>query len=333
MKGRNLALLLVALGILIAIYAIQQLSTGKKSVSESVVQILPDFNSSSVNMIKAYKQGYPDSGLAFAKQDGKWAVTNYFNAPGKESEIDKLLNDVKSMQGEVRSTNTELFAEYQIGDSAALHLEFDSSDGSLLSHILVGKGVPQASQSSFVRKFGSATVYKTDQNLLSRFAAWDAEPWKRLPAKRWTELSITDTDKEQVKAMEIVANGKRYMFERLQEENPDTAAPPKYTWKQVEPTKGRMLEDSQIQSILGRITRLTASDIVGREQSGEYGLIKAKYTAGFTSDDGSVVRVNFGNEADTTSKARYVSVDGSPFVYQVVKNNFDSVFETPFKKD
>ena len=158
MRSKNLVTLAIVLGILIIIYLVQTLGTDKKSISESLVNIYPDFSSSSVSYIKVFKQDYPDSGLSFAKKDGQWLISSYFNAPAKVTDIDKLLDDVNKLQGEIRSTKPELFPDYEIADDAALHLEFMGPDSTDLAYLLIGKGVPQASQAGFARKNGSDTV-------------------------------------------------------------------------------------------------------------------------------------------------------------------------------
>ena len=333
MKSKNLGILVAVLAVLIVIYLIQQFSSGKKSVSESLIQLYPDFNSSSVNFIKVYKQDYPDSGLSFVKKDGKWQVASYFYAPAKENDIDKLLTDVKSMQGEIRSTKADLFEDYDIADDAALHLEFQGPDSAIIAHFLVGKGVQQSSRSSFVRNYNADTVYMANQNFLSRFAVWNAEPSKKMPDKRWADMVMTHVDKEQIQSIEIKAKRKTYLFTKNEEPSEDTLAPPKYVWKQVTPKKGKVLEDKDIQSILGRITGLNASDIVSRESNPEYGLTKPEYTVNVITGEGQATKINFGIEADTTSKAHYAMVEGQPFIYNVANYHFEAMFVNPFKTE
>ncbi|MCD6163224.1 MAG: DUF4340 domain-containing protein [candidate division Zixibacteria bacterium] len=333
MKNKNFAVLIGVLVILIAIYLFQQLNTGKKSISESMINVFPDLKASSVSAIKVYKQDYPDSGLSFVKKDGAWLISSYFNAPAKENDIDKLLSDIKTLQGEVRSTKAELFDDYDIADSIALHVELLRPDSSELVHMLVGKGVPQASKSSFVRKFNADTVYIANQNFLSRFAVWNAEPAKKMPSKRWAEMKMTDVDKELVISFEIKAKRKLYRFEKKQVPTEDTTAPPKYIWEQIKPKKGKILEDKDIQPILNRIVTFNSQEIINDEILKEYGLTKPKYSVSFTTVDGKSTIVSFGNAIDTTSNAYYTSVDNKPFVYKVAKYNFESIFVNPFKDD
>lgn len=333
MKSKNLIALVVVLGILIVIYLIQNLGSDKVSVSESLTDLFPDFNSSSVTMIKAYKHLYPDSGLTFIKTDGDWYVESYFNAPAKESEIDKLFTDIKKIQGEVRSTSQDLFPDYEIADDVALHVEFLGSDSSQIAHILFGKGVPQASRSSFMRNFGSDTVYMANENFISRFAVWNAEPSKKMPAKRWIELNLAAFDKEQVKSIELIDRKKAYLFEKHEEiVTADTIETTKTVWTQVKPDKDK-LEEKKITDLLNRVSSLRGMDIISTEILPEYKLDKPSQTVGVTLDDGTAYRFGFGGEADTTSNSRYLKVEGKPHVYTVAKYTYESIFVNPFKEE
>lgn len=333
MKNKSFIILIAVLGALILVYVIQQVSTGKKSVGESLIQLFPDLNPSSVNYIKVYKQEYPDSGLAFAKKDGQWVVTSYYDAPGKQSDIEKILQDMKGLMGEVRSTKPELFDDYEITDDVALHLEFLGPDSSEITHFLAGKGVPQASRSSFIRLYGNDTVYMANENFISRFAVWNAEPSKKMPINRWIELKMTDVNKEDVRSIEIKAKRKTYLFEKNEQVSEDTLEPTKYVWEQTKPTKGKILEEKDITAILNRITALRGKDIIKPNNLAELGLTKPKYIASMTTTEGEMIRLEFGDIADTTYKDIYAMVKGKPFVYKVVNYHFTSLFEKPFEKD
>ena len=333
MRSKNLITLAIVLGVLIVIYLVQTLGTNKKSVSDSLVDIYPDFNSSSVSSIRVFKQDYPDSGLSFVKKDGKWLVSSYFNASAKVTEIDKLLDDVKKLQGEIRSTKPELFPDYEIADDVALHLEFMGPDSTDLAYFLIGKGVPQASKASFARKNGSDTVYMANVNFLSRFAVWNAEPAKRMPGKRWAELKMAEIDKEKINSFEIKAKKRNYLFEKKEEISEDTLEATQFVWRQAKPDSGDKLEEDQISGILNRLANLRANEVIGNEILPEHQLSKADYIVTITSDDGLVTSIDFGAEADTTGNMRYTMVEGQPYIYTISKYNFESIFVTPFKKD
>lgn len=325
-------ILVTVLALLVIIYLVQNLGSDKVTISESLIDLYPDLNSSSVTVIKAYKQLYPDSGLVFNKHDDGWVVSSYFDAPAKETEVEKLFTDLKNLQGEIRSTSQDLFGDYDIQDDVALHMELLGPDSTEIAHILFGKGVPQASRSSFLRNYEQDTVYMGNENFISRFAAWNAEPSKRLPTNRWVELKLAGFEKDEASKIELVKGKSKYLFEKQQETvTEDTVETTKDIWVQVSPAKDK-LDDSKIGSILSRIGALRGSEIVAGEATKEHGLTKPKAIASVTLEDGNSMVFSFGNVADTTSNARYVKVEGRPHVYKVAKFNYESIFVKPFEK-
>ena len=326
-------ILVIVLAVLIGIYLIQNLSSDKMTVSESLLDIYADLNSSNVTSIKVYKQLFPDSGLVFNKTDGQWVLSSYYSAPAKESEIDKLFTDIKNIKGEIRSANQELFTDYDITDDQALHLEFLGSDGSEIAHVLFGKGVPQASRSSFIRNANSDTVYMANENFISRFAMWNAEPSKRITPKRWVELSLAEFDREAAKSIEVEKGKSTYLFEKEEVIVPgDSLETTKSVWKQTKPAQNPV-EEKKITDMLGRLANFRATEIVAGEPSPEHKLGKTGYSVGVTLEDGTNYRFIFGAETDTTSGSYYVQVEGKPFVYKMAKFVYESIFVNPFKKE
>ncbi len=332
MKKKNFAILLVVLGILVVIYIIQQLSPGKKTIAETMVKLFPGFEPSDVSLISVYKEQYPDSGIAFARKDTGWIVTSYHDAPGKKTDIEKIMIDAKNLRGEVRSTNPSLLGDFGLADSEALHLKLMKQDSSVVLHFLAGKGIPDAPRSSFIRRAGSDTVYKADENFISRFAMWNAEPWRKIQVNRWIELKMFDFPLDSVIAFDLVVKGKtdRFMKEKLAVE--DTAAPPKFSWKQIESGLGKKLEESEISNILNRLTNMRAIDLTSGDSLRAAGLEKPAARAVLTVANWGSVEISFGAMADTLQKTRYAAVSGNPFVYKVSDSMYESIFVTPFKK-
>jgi len=113
----------------------------------------------------------------------------------------------------------------------------------------------------------------------------------------------------------------------------DTISAPTFVWKQINPKKGKILEDKDIQTILNRLTKLSANEIVSDEILSKHGLTKPKYSASFATEDGQSAKIYFGAIADTTSEDRYANVEGNPFIYKAAKYNYESIFVNPFKKE
>jgi hypothetical protein len=335
MKNKSFVLLIAVLVVLVLTYVIQQFSTGHKTISETLVKLFPDVDSASVAYIRVYKADYPDSGIGFAKKDTGWIVSSYYGGPGKKAEIEKIIGDVVNLTGEVRSSDQALLGDFGLGDKEALHFEFYKSDSTLMRHFLAGKGLANAARSSFVRNFNDNTVYKANENLISRFAMWDAPANKRITVDRWLDLKMANIVADSVKAFNLNVKGKAYSFIKETEMSTDTLTPAKSNWKQVEPTKGKILESKDILDILNRLGRLRGSDILRSDNLASLGLDKPTESANLVLEDGRKFGFVFGAMADTT-KARYAVMEGNPFIYKVAGSICESIFENPFnppKKD
>lgn len=332
MKNKNFAILLAVLGILVIIYIVQQVSSGKKTIAESVIKLFPGFDPADVALISVYKEQYPDSGIAFARKDTGWIVTSYHNAPGKKSDIEKIMTDVKGLGGEIRSTNPSLFGDFGLADNEALHLKFMKQDSTVLLHFLAGKGIAESPRSSFLRRFGSDTVYKADENFISRFAMWNAEPWRKIQVNRWLELKMTELPLDSVISCDLVVKGKTNRFVKETQIVEDTTAPPKSSWKQVESGFGKKIAEGDISGILSRLANMRAFDLTSGEIMESAGLQKPEAKAFLTTTNSGIIEISFGAMADTTQKTRYAMVSGKPFIYKVSDSIYESVFVTPFKK-
>jgi hypothetical protein len=186
MNKKIMYMMLIVLALLLVIsYALKSLDS-PDGAPESLSALKIEFDPDSVAGIDVYKQEYPDSGLHFVKVDTLWVITNEYNAPAKQADIASLLKDLQEAGGQVRGESADLYDDFEISDDKALQIELFGSAGAKLLHLYVGKG--GSGRECFVRLAGSPTVYLADNNFISRFAAWNSPPEKKLPADRWLEL-------------------------------------------------------------------------------------------------------------------------------------------------
>lgn len=331
MKNKNFLILIAVLAVLVIIYVVQQFATGKKSLSETEQIIYPGLDSTAVKYVKVFKRDYPDSGAVFARQDTGWIVTSHFNAPAKSADIWKLISDIKALTGEVRSSSSELLSEFDLTDSLALNIILLDESSSVIAHMLVGKGLAGSGRSSFIRKNGDNTVYKANENFLSRFSLWDAKPYTRIPISRIVDLKMASIAVDSMRSLQLMTKGKAYLFERQQQSDGDSTTPPQYSWVQIEPTKGKVLEDRDISGIANRLCSMSGTDLFGSDNPAAFGLGKPQYQANVMFKGGGKISFIFGAIADTVSKTHYAVVDTKPFIYKVSDPVVQGLFENPFK--
>ena len=288
------------------------------------------FDSESVVKIDVFKQDYPDSGLHFIKGDNGWTLSNEFNAPAKETDILKLIADLGVISGSVRAESADLFADFDITDEKALQIEFYDIADNKLVHLYVGKG--GTGRECFVRVAGSPITYLANENFISRFAAWQAPPEKKLPTDRWLELKLCEIERNDIQSFEIAKGKTSFAFANLDEPSEDTLAPPTKVWRQVSPEKGLKLEESKIKSIWSTISGLRAKGVTDPANRGKFGLDKPKYSIKIGDISGKQVEIKVSDPVND-EEDRYLVVGGRDAVFTIDRNNFERLFVKPFEAD
>jgi hypothetical protein len=245
------------------------------------------FDADMVVKIDVFKQDYPDSGLHLERRDDIWVVVNEYRSPAKQADIEKLIDDLQNVGGSVRAESADLYDEFEITDEKALQIEFYDPDGAGLLHLYVGKGGGTGRQ-SFVRIAGSPVTYLADINFISRFAAWNAPPEKKLPTDRWLELKLCDIERNDLMTFEIVRSKVTFQFANVEEPSEDSLTPPAMVWTQVSPEKGLRLEESKIRSLSSSVAGVRAKGVVDPANKDKFGL----------DEPSNIVRVSDGSEKE-----------------------------------
>ena len=329
MNKKIIYTMLIVLGVLLVFWVVLKNTGGPTTQPESLTALDIQFDAGKAAKIDVYKQEYPDSGLHFAKIDTSWVVTNAFNAPAKSSEIVKFLADLDSVSGQIRAESADLYEDFDITDERALQIEIFDSEGSKLLHIYVGKG--SGGQANFLRVAGSPTVYLADRNFISRFAAWNAEPERKLPTSRWVELSLCSIPREMVKSFALKMNNKEFGFALIEEPVEDSLAPPTEVWTQVMPEKGTKLDEGKIKRLQSTVVSLRATDVADPANMSKFGLENPAYSVSAADNSGRTVQIYF-SKPFNSDKDRYVVVDGVNALYMIKENTFNRIFEDPFKE-
>jgi hypothetical protein len=321
--------MLIVLGALLIFWVVLRNVDSPTSAPKSLNALDIEFDAEKAAKIDVYKRDYPDSGLHFAKIDTEWVVTNVYNAPAKRTDIDKLFTDLNDVSGQIRGESAELYEDFDITDERALQIEIFDEGGSKLLHVFVGKG--GSGRECFMRLAGSPTVYLADENFISRFAAWNAPPEKKLPPERWIELALCDIPREQIKSFEIKRGKTEFKFALLEEPSEDTLAPPIEIWSQISPEKGLKLEESKIKRLHTGLSSMRAANITDPENRGKFGLEKPDYTVRVMDAEGNSSFIKFSKPVNDEDD-RYAVVEGKDAVYDVTKHTFERIFEDQFKK-
>lgn len=321
--------MLIVLGALLIFWVVLRNVDSPTSEPKSLSALNIEFDTEKAAKIDVYKRDYPDSGLHFAKIDTGWVVTDAYNAPAKNTDIEKLFTDLNQVSGQIRGESVELYDDFDITDERALQIEIFDEEGSKLLQVYIGKG--GSGRECFMRLAGSPTVYLADENFISRFAVWNAPPEKKLPTDRWIELTLCDIPREQIKTFEIKKGKTGYQFALMEEPSEDTLAPPVEVWSQVSPEKGLKLEESKIKRLHSSLASIRASGVTDPENKDKFGLDKPNNSIRVADAAGNSSYIKFSKPVND-DEDRYAAVEGKNAVYVVPKNTFDRIFEDQFKK-
>jgi len=339
MKKKTLYTLLGALLVLVIIYLIQLRTHTTVSVKESTVQILPDFSPDAVAKIEAYQDTSTAKRLILDKSHNRWVVRNNFNAKAQEKQVEKLLETLKGMRGQLRSTKEELLSDFEIGEEETFHLVLYDKEGAELSHLLVGKKGPDW-KSSFVRRSGETKVYLANENLLTQFGVY-GEGERELDINRWTDLKIFDFEDRELARMAVNTPNKKRVFEKreetpgISEDTTEVQTPMlpsvEHEWVQTHPAS-ESTEEREITNLVRALANLRASEVADPRQMESYGLSKPSYTVELTLQDGRSLVFSVGQLSDQRAESRYCSSSESDLVYIIPNFQFQSIFERPFKE-
>ena len=330
MSKKTIYILLGIFVVLIGIFLLQKMITRPAGKSETLTALKINFVPDKVNYIQVFKQDYPDSGLFFARKDTSWIVANRYGAPAKKSDVEKVIADLDSVSGSVRGEDADLYPDFQISDRDALQIKLLGADSSLLAHVYVGKGGSDG-HSCFMRLPGAPTVYLANNNFISRFAAWNSPPEKRLPTDRWMELSLCNLKREAITSIKMHTPKTDYEFASTTEPPADTISQPKKVWNQVAPSKGKKLDEPKMMGIASSLSYLKANDVADPSYAHQFNLDKPSYTLWANDSSGQTVLINFSDKVND-AEDRYVSVVGNTLLYTINKSTFERFFVSPFEE-
>jgi len=290
--------------------------------------IAGDVDPGAVQTVRAWVGAFPDSAVELARRGDAWVVPSSGGWAAKKDLVDKLLEDVKGLRGELRSSSADVLADYRIDDENGMHLVGLGSGGGELFHVIVGKTALRGG--GFVRRQGSDDVFLTPASLRSSFGLWGDEP-KAPDAKRWLELRVTQLDRQDVDRIVLRDGPSEIVLEKTFPSTvPDTtAAGPSlevpdrtdWTWK---PDASGEFDKRKADTVLGTLCNLYASDVVPAEGAEGYGLGEGARVAEVFLADGTKVTARFGNALEEEKKTYLRVDDGLPG--KIYQSTADRIF-------
>ena len=128
-------------------------------------------------------------GLELQRIDGRWQVPSLWNAPADAEKIRRLLQAVMRLTGEVRGNSKELFDDFGITDTQAVHVTLMEGTKERL-HLLIS-AVPAGLRQLFVRQAEGVTVFLCESDLWSTLGIAGDPATSQPGAEAWTDLVVT----------------------------------------------------------------------------------------------------------------------------------------------
>ncbi|NUM33058.1 MAG: DUF4340 domain-containing protein [Candidatus Brocadiae bacterium] len=268
-----------------------------------VESLLPkDFLYSDVNRIEIYAASKPEQKVIINKNKdlNQWSLETHFQAPAKRKTVEEFLENLKALQGEMRSSSKEVLEDFSLGEKQALFLKVYrfEKDKEQISTLLVGK--KDGHNACFIRKLDSDVVYRIGKDLRSQVGMWSDEPDKSPENNHWLDKTIWKFGKEEISKLSLQYPDKKLAFDRVlvKEEKPvvepekfldkkEEKAPiqdnkpkkeeKKYEWILASGGPEKKFNVSELTKLTDLLSSWEAADIVDPSQKEQYGLLKPAF--------------------------------------------------------
>lgn len=335
MKGKQLLYVVIAIVVLAVIYMVQQ--GERPEVSQDLgyeTLVDQELSTTGIEKIEYYLSGKEDEAVVLRKQDDKWVIESHFDAPAKESTMTDLLNNLEGLEGELRSSEADVLADYGLDEESAIHMVLMDGEGNTLKHLLIGHKAPGYSE-NFVRLEGSNDVYLVMQNFRSPFGIYGEKNDTDPDYKRLAEMSVMKIQKDDVTRVELTAPYRELVLQLQEmpaEEPVADATPvqpppePETEWVMLKPEMDKSLTDSGVNKITGAFAYVNATEVVDRGSLEKYGLADPIGTCQVTDSSGNVRKILFGDKVPGGGNNRYVCFDDDDLVYKLSGYKVHSIF-------
>ena len=334
MSGKRLLPLAAVLVVLVAVaLMVKRQPTPTRLVDQVGWQrLVPEtLKAESITGVDMYQGSLPDQVLSLRRQGDGWQVPTYFDAPVRPSRIESLLDQIGSLEGELRADREELVGEFDLEEEQALHLRVYTDDKEEPAlHLLAGRG---GRRSGFVRLVGDSRVYNVDLNLHSMAGLWGENLGSPPAAETWLQLRLNEIRSENVVAVELQSPRGHFRFARVEPEDAEGATEGQGTWRSEVPDVDYKVNHQLLDRIAVALGNLRADDVADAGNAAAYGLEDSAYRAVLSVQSGDEaearqVVMRFGHEVPGADMdgARYGVLEGNETIYVVPGWSFRQLF-------
>ena len=270
--------------------------------------------------------------VELTKENGVWKIKSLWNAKADPGKLEKFIQKLCSVQGELRSSGKKLFADFGIQDAKAFSIKLLGAGNVPLQDLRVG--TKQAGENSFfIRKAASEDVYLVDVNLaelLGIYAAFE----EAIPASAfWADLDLFNLDPEKVTKITLyrIQNEEKTMVLGL-ERVTDPKDSLKISWKFLRKDMTSSPDPDKVLKLIAAMNSIRAEKVVDPGGKG-YGLGKPVWQLAVTEGNKKTL-LSAGPKA-AKENLYYVKTSSAKSIFSLGSGYFDdlNVDDTHFVKD
>lgn len=333
MSRKQFIALAVMAGLLLLVIVVKRIARTTPDLEREMglVALAPEgFLASDAERIEMYRGSAPDEKVALSREEEAWLVRSRFDAPAKKDKVDEFLGKLKGLEGEFRSDEKEVIADYGLADESAIHLAVHKRGQEGKEpwyHLLVGK--KESYGSSFVRAAGKNTVYTVDVNLASELGLWGDDEQKPPDSSEWVDKTVIDLDKDKIERVELKTPDRSVAFERREKkdkkEGEDKDKKKEYEWVVASGGPGTEFKQSGLDDLLGKLDSYEASGVEDPAKKKEFGLEDPGYRCEVGLEGGRKKVILAARKKPGSDG--YLTLEGGRIVYKVEDWKFKHVFK------
>ncbi|MFH1209082.1 MAG: DUF4340 domain-containing protein [Candidatus Omnitrophota bacterium] len=275
-------------------------------------------------------RGSQASSVELAKENGIWKVKSLWNAKADPLKVEKLMQQLCSARGELRSSGKKLFADFGIQDTDAFSIKFFGTGNVLLQNLRIG--TKQAGESAFfIRKAASENIYLVEVNVAELLGIYSASNGATSESSFWADLSLFNLDPEKVTkiTLSLLKGEEKTRVIGLERET-DAKDPLNSSWKFLSKDRSSSPDPDKVLKFIIVMNSLRAQKAV--DPGGKYGLEKPVWQLSVT-ENGKETLLNAGPK-DEKKELCYVNRLGDPAVFSLSVSFFNdlNVDDTYFLK-
>ena len=303
----------------------------RENSSQRTGAALANFDSAKVERILV-SRGAETEPVELARENGVWKVKSLWNAPANSEKVDKLIGQLILARGELRGTGKELFKDFGIDDTDSFSIKCLGTGDVPLLDLRVGAKKDGAG-GSFIRKSGSADVYRVEGDLPESLGIFMDLETAKPSGDFWVDLRLFNLDPEKVTKIQIyLAKGTEQNMVAGLVREVDPKDPAQSTWKFLRQEMRLPLDSDKVVKFIATMNSVRAEKVVAPDGT-KYGLEKPVWQLIVTENNAKQILKSGTKSAEGDCYYVKSSADGS--VFSLKSSFFDdlNVDDTHFVKE